>query len=222
MEDSYVGKDGVERVPVMARDMTGGEDLIAELVEPGEEDGGNGTTTAMVPARQRLAQRDTLVREYWNQKKHFLSALNKRGEVMAAVDGIVKEIVEETDKLLGNEMIAAGRDDIVASTTISVKRVEALETAIKMLGQRQKLSKDLDIDIEHPQMEIVFRWFLDRVRESFKEIDLDSETVDMFFARLSELFVNWKNDLRAELEGVKIPSQQQSSKHAEMIEIEDE
>lgn len=207
--DRYVGKDGIVRIPVIVTRVTatidgenGKEDLVAELIEPNEKEEQEETQQSNLPAlRQQgmLGERNELVKDYWSKKNHFVESLKRRGEVVRAIDGIVGEMIAETDKLLGNEMVAAIRNDMVASTTISVKRIEGLQIAVKTLSERQKLSKELDIDVEHPQMEIVFNWFFDKIQEVMRRIELADEMSDMFFGTLAEVLDGWKVELKARI-----------------------
>jgi hypothetical protein len=115
-------------------------------------------------------------------------------------------MVQETDHLLGNELVATENGELRDASIISFKRVEALEKTAKAVQTKQAFEKEIGLDIDSPAMMIVFRYFMSKVKMALMKVNAPDDMSDLFFRALSEAMSDWKKDLKtqmAELKGAK-------------------
>ncbi len=115
---------------------------------------------------------------------------------------MVREVIRETDHLLGNELVATQNGNIRDASVISGKRAEVLQIAMKAVQAKQAMEQSggIGVDVDSPSMGVVFRFFLSKVRVIFQNMGFDSELCDTFFRMYKEEMKNWRKELKAELE----------------------
>jgi len=147
--------------------------------------------------------RADLVRSYHGGQPSLVGRLEKdgRNDVMSMAVELLREMVQETDHLLGNELVATQNGDLRDSSVISYKRAEVLEKAIKAAHARMRFERETSgFDLDSPAMIVVFRFFMGKVRDVFERIGVDAEMSDIFFRQLGEEMENWKKELREQVE----------------------
>ena len=158
-----------------------------------------GKETAVSSATDDVLEfRKRLVEKYHGGAPGLIEKLKKSGnnDVESLLEMMINEVIQETDHLLGNELVSATNGDLRDASVISFKRAEVLEKAIKAVQTKQQIEQQSGIDIDSPAMMIIFRYFLKKVKETFDKISLDAENNDLFFRTFGEMTNDWKKELR--------------------------
>lgn len=163
--------------------------------------------TSMVrPPSDVIAFRQQLIEQYHKGAPSLSARLKKAGkeDMEALVVAMIDEVIQETDHLLGNELVATNDGDLRDASVISFKRAEVLEKAIKAVQTKQLFEKQGGgIDIDSPSMMIVFRFFMVKAKETFQRMGVDVEIHDLFFRMFGEVTNNWKKELRENLDTMR-------------------
>ena len=153
-----------------------------------------------------LEYRNQLVEKYHGGIKGGLVEkleADKSADMDAYLFAFIKEVIRETDHLLGNELLATENGDFRDSSVISFKRAEVLEKAIKAVQTRQQIEAQSGIDVESPSMLVIFRYFLSKAKEAFDKMNVGSEINDLFFTTFGVVTENWQKDLKKQFEAIR-------------------
>lgn len=161
----------------------------------------------VTPSNDVVAYRKSLVQEYHDGAPSLLAKLKAAGkqDMESVIVSLIDEIIGETDELKGNELVAVQNGELRDASVISFKRAEVLEKAIRAVQSKQQFEKDSGIDVESPSMMVIFRFFMEKAKESFLTMAVGDELADLFFRTLGESMENWKKELRSEFEKLKNP-----------------
>jgi hypothetical protein len=164
---------------------------------------GSGGTPLVVGSR--AAFRNTLVEQYHKGSKSLVERLKKdnKADAESLLICLIDEVIGESDHLLGNELVATENGDLRDASVISYKRAEVLEKAIKAVQARNQVEKESGVDLDSPSMMVVFRFFMFKVKETFKKMGISDEQSDIFFRTLGEEMEDWKKELREQLSMLK-------------------
>ena len=163
------------------------------------------TLTKSEPPTNMIEHRKRVISNYHKGSGGLAERLKKEGRdkpemlVMALVD----EVINETDNLLGNELIATEQGELRDATIISHKRSEVLEKAIKAVQTKQMFDTNASIDPDSPSMRIVLRFFMKKVKEVFERMAIQEEMSDAFFRHFGDVMEQWQKELVVELEELK-------------------
>ena len=166
-----------------------------------------GNTSVSFPANP-VEYRNQLVSKYHQGAKNLIEKLRASGrdDAETLLLALITEMVQETDHLLGNELVCTENGELRDASIISYKRVEALEKTAKAVHTKQAFEKEAGLDIDSPAMMIVFRYFMSKVKMALMKVNAPDDMSDLFFKAHSEAMGDWKKDLKtqmAELKGVK-------------------
>jgi len=154
-----------------------------------------------------LEYRSQLIAEYHNGAKSLVKRLEEEGkgdDIESLVLALINEVIQESEHLLGNQLVEAKNGDLRAASVISFKRAEVLEKALKAVQTKLQFEREGGgLDIDSPAMMTVFRFFMEKVREVFGRIGMEEEVSDLFFRTLGEHMENWKKELRVRFEDLK-------------------
>lgn len=158
-------------------------------------------------ANDVMAYRTQLLERYHAGVSSLVERLRRSGkeDMESLVVALIDEVVQETDHLLGNELVATQNGELRDASVISYKRAEVLEKAIKAVQAKQEFEKQSGIDVDSPAMIIVFRFFMSKARDAFDRISVGAEVSDLFFRTFGEIMENWKKELREHFEELKGP-----------------
>jgi len=189
-----VSRDDFAKMDKEAGVVTADAELVRSTPHPG----------AVIPGGT-AEYRDQLVKKYHGGAESLVQRLQDSGTTdnESLMLALIDELVRETDNLLGNQLIATENGNVRDSSVISFKRLEGLEKAIKAVQSKQLLEKDSGIDVNSPSMVVIFTYFMGKVKEVFKKMELSDEQGDIFFQMLGEETENWKREIREEFEAMK-------------------
>jgi len=149
--------------------------------------------------------RDSLVKDYYGADGFVERVKNKEqsGDLKDLILEVVWEIFKESDNLLGNSLIAMHNSDIVTSSAISDKRIEALGKAAKALQAKLMLEGEAGINIDSPAMMVVFHFFMNKVKDVIVKMKIGDEFSDEFFRELGDSMMDWKKELKRDLKDMQ-------------------
>jgi hypothetical protein len=149
------------------------------------------------------AYREQLIRKYHDGSPSLIAKLGKAGnpDYKAFVEGLIDEVIKETDNLLGNGLIATQNGELRDASVISFKRAEVLEKVIAATHAKQAATlSDGGVDVDSGAMLVIFKYFLSKAKESFDRMGMNVEINDLFFRTFMTITENWKKELRERLE----------------------
>ena len=157
------------------------------------------------PASDVIQFRNKLVEEYHKGAPSLAARLRAAGkeDLESYIVAMIDEVIQETDHLLGNELVATHNGDLRDASVISFKRAEVLEKAIKAAQTKQQFEKQGGIDVDSPAMMIIFRFFMSKAKETFNRMGVDAEIPDLFFRMFGEVTGDWKKDLRQSIDQMR-------------------
>lgn len=191
--------------------MVSDEDAYAEVVEMPADDGefvpvagqfsasGHGDSAGVAPRSEVLQSRERLIREYHEGHGNLLERLREEGkdDIRSIIMVLIQEQLKETDSLLGNELLSLRDGEYRDASIISYKRTEVIEKAVKALAARLEMEKEGGIDLEHPDMMLVWRYFMEKCKDVLvNKMGVDDEMRDTFFRMLGDEMDNWRSELR--------------------------
>jgi len=149
-------------------------------------------------ARNAVEYRDQLIARYHKGAKGLVDKLRAsgRGDAEALLLSLINEVIQETDHLLGNELVATENGELRDASVISFKRAEVLEKAIKAVQTKQQFEKEQGLDLDSPAMMVVFRYFMSKVKTALVQVNAPDDMSDLFFKTLSSAMAEWKRDLK--------------------------
>ena len=103
------------------------------------------------PASDVIQFRNKLVEEYHKGAPSLAARLRAAGkeDLESYIVAMIDEVIQETDHLLGNELVATHNGDLRDASVISFKRAEVLEKAIKAAQTKQQFEKQGGIDVDY-------------------------------------------------------------------------
>lgn len=162
---------------------------------------------ARPPPSDMILFRKQLVEQYHQGAPSLASRLKAAGkeDLESLLVAMIDEVIQETDHLLGNELIAMHNGELRDSSVISFKRAEVLEKAIKAVQTKQQFEKQSGIDVDSPSMMVVFRFFMSKAKETFQRMGVDVQIHDLFFRMFGEVTNDWKKELRENFDTMRNP-----------------
>jgi hypothetical protein len=181
----------------VSSDFDNDEVAVANVMEPDSD--------SVIVAGGTAEYRDKLIKQYHGGSKTLVDRLRQDGllDNESLLVALIEEIVKETDNLLGNQLIAIENGSVRDASIISAKRSEVIEKAIKAVQSKQAFEKENGIDLDSPQMVVIFKYFMGKVQEVFDSTGAAVEQRDLFFRTLGEHTENWKKEIREEFEILK-------------------
>jgi len=181
---------------------------VVELQPPesiGSEDAALVTRENNLPANV-IEFRERLVKDYHKGAPSLVAKLKKTGreDHEALLVALIDEIVQETEHLLGNQLVATQNGELRDASIISFKRAEVLEKAIKAVQSKQDAAKEGGINVDSPQMMVVIRFFMGKAHDAFDQMGVGDEVGDLFFRVFGEIMDDWKRELKEKFEELRL------------------
>lgn len=164
--------------------------------------------SALANPSDYLAFRTKLIEQYHRGAPSLVARLKELGKegMEDQVVVFLNEILAETDNLLGNQLVATSNGELRDASVISFKRAEVLEKALKAVQSRQQFERDNSgVDLDSPQMVIIFRFFMSKARDTISRMGVGPEINDMFFRVFGEITNDWKKELKDAFEAARTP-----------------
>jgi len=161
------------------------------------------STSDGVPA-DMVERRNQMMQKHYGGHSGLIEKLKYLGtnELKHIVLALCEEILQESDHLAGNSLIALEEGNLAASSAISAKRAEVIEKAMKALQTKEMFERERGIDVESPSMEVVFTYFLEKCKNALDETGIDQHVQFLFVKSLTYLMENWKKELKTALEQI--------------------
>lgn len=158
-----------------------------------------------VPTSDIVEYRKKLIESYHGGARSLLERLAKSGksDLDSVITELLQEIIQETDNLLGNGLVATNNGDLRDASVIAFKRAEVLEKAMKVAQTKQQIEKQGGVDVDSPVMMVIFRFFLAKTKEAFISMGVDVEMHDLFFRKFGEVTENWRKELKKDIDALK-------------------
>lgn len=147
--------------------------------------------------------RDQKIREHYGEETLAEKMRSEDISVDSLLRDLLVELARETDNLAGNRALADENGEIERSTVISTKRAEMITQTIKTIMAKKEFEATNSIDVDSPSMRIVFKYFIEKCKESFQKAGLSQEISEVFFRNLTELCSDWKKELRRKIAELK-------------------
>jgi hypothetical protein len=145
-----------------------------------------------------VAFRNELLQKHYRGATSLMSRLKEDGgdDLDSLIICMIKEMISESDNLLGNELIATNEGNLRAATSTSARRVDVLEKILKAAQAKREFERGSGIDVDSPSVIAIFRFFLSKVKSTFDGIGMDKEQADLFFRSFDQHTINWKRELK--------------------------
>jgi len=150
--------------------------------------------------------RERLIKKYHKGATGLLERLRNEGKdsLDDIIVNLVDEVISETDSLKGNEQVALHHGNLRDASIISFKRAEVLEKAIRAVQTKQEFERERGLDLDSPQMKVVFQYFMDKCQKVLLKMGYGKDANDIFFRGLFEEMKDWQKEIRAEVESVEV------------------
>lgn len=167
--------------------------------------GDNGEATGLASSRTPrdiLELRERLIKKYYKGATGLLERLRNEGKdsLDNIIVSLVDEVIAETDSLKGNEQVALHHGNLRDATIISFKRAEVLQKAIQAVQTKQEFERERGLDLDSPQIKIVFQYFMDKCQKVLRKMGYEKDANDIFFRNLYEEMKDWQKELHTEIE----------------------
>ena len=149
-----------------------------------------------------ISYRKKLVEQYRRNRRGIKDLLrNGRLSIDDTLMLIAEEILEESESLLGNELITTEDGDLEKATSISVKRTDVLKSVADILAKKRELNqRDADVDLNGPAFMIFQKMCFDKMTAVLEELNFDKEMVHLILSKWVNKLQNWGKELKIELE----------------------
>lgn len=149
-----------------------------------------------------VSYRNQVIKEYRANRGGIKSAINRTGTTVDEMMMVIaEEILEESEVLLGNELITTEEGDIDKATNISVKRASVLKTVADILARKREINqKDADVDLNGPAFQVFQRLCFEKMTATLEELNFDKEMISLVLSKWAEKLMNWGKELKAELD----------------------
>jgi len=124
-----------------------------------------------LPSKDEVIKRDALLR----------GMLNDDG-VFDLLDVVLAEMAEEGASLKYERIKKEFNDE--ATDRISLRRANILKMISDSLIQKRNLALNDLVNLRSPQWQIVFKQLMDRVQQTFNDLEYSSEQIELFFQKL--------------------------------------
>lgn len=181
-------------------DVDAGAETGMEVLPPDR-----GSVVSRPPPADMIQFRKQLVEQYHKGAPSLAAKLRAAGkeDLESLLVAMLDEMIQETDHLLGNELVSMHNGELRDSSVISFKRAEVLEKAIKAVQTKQQFEKQSGIDVDSPSIMVVFRFFMSKAKETFSRMGVATEINDLFFRMFGEVSNDWKKELREKFEEMR-------------------
>lgn len=147
----------------------------------------------VLPSKDEVIKRDALLR----------GMLNDDG-VFDLLDVVLAEMAEEGASLKYERIKKEFNDE--ATDRISLRRANILKMISDSLIQKRNLALNDLVNLKSPQWQVVFKQLMDRVQQTFLDLEYSSEQVELFFQKLQGNLEGFEEDTEQKLKDTVVQS----------------
>jgi len=140
----------------------------------------------ILPSKDDVIKRDALLR----------GMLNDDG-VFDLLDVVLAEMAEEGASLKYERIKKEFNDE--STDRISLRRANILKMISDSLIQKRNLALNDLVNLRSPQWQVVFKQLMDRVQQTFLDLEYSSEQVELFFQKLQGNLEGFEEDTEQKL-----------------------
>jgi len=140
----------------------------------------------VLPSKDEVIKRDALLR----------GMLNDDG-VFDLLDVVLAEMAEEGASLKYERIKKEFNDE--STDRISLRRANILKMISDSLIQKRNLALNDLVNLRSPQWQVVFKQLMDRVQQTFLDLEYSSEQVELFFQKLEGNLEGFEEDTEQKL-----------------------
>ena len=140
----------------------------------------------VLPSKDEVIKRDALLK----------GMLNDDG-VFDLLDVVLAEMAEEGASLKYERIKKEFNDE--STDRISLRRANILKMIGDSLIQKRNLALNDLVNLKSPQWQVVFKQLMDRVQQTFLDLDYSSEQVELFFQKLQGNLEGFEEDTELKL-----------------------
>jgi len=140
----------------------------------------------VLPSKDEVIKRDALLR----------GMLNDDG-VFDLLDVVLAEMAEEGASLKYERIKKEFNDE--STDRISLRRANILKMISDSLIQKRNLALNDLVNLRSPQWQVVFKQLMDRVQQTFLDLEYSSEQVELFFQKLQGNLEGFEEDTEQKL-----------------------
>jgi len=148
----------------------------------------------VLPSKDEVIKRDALLR----------GMLNDDG-VFDLLDVVLAEMAEEGASLKYERIKKEFNDE--ATDRISLRRANILKMISDSLIQKRNLALNDLVNLKSPQWQVVFKQLMDRVQQTFVDLEYSSEQVELFFQKLQGNLEGFEEDTEQKLKETIVQSE---------------
>jgi len=147
----------------------------------------------VLPSRHEIIEQDLLLK----------GMLNDEG-VFDLLDVVLAEMAEEGASLKYERIKKEFNDE--ATDRISLRRANILKMISDSLIQKRNLALNDLVNLKSPQWQVVFKQLMDRVQQTFVDLEYSSEQVELFFQKLQGNLEGFEEDTEQKLKETIVQS----------------
>lgn len=147
--------------------------------------------------------RDNLVDNYRQKHQGVLQKINENAELTAneILSLIAKDILVDSESLLGTQLLFSEEGNLRDATTITIKRSELLKSVAEIVAKQKELNqKASDIDLNGPAFMIFQKMCFDKMIDSLEELEMDEEMTQLILSKWSAKMENWGKEMKQKLD----------------------
>lgn len=147
--------------------------------------------------------RDNLVDNYRQTHKGVLQNIKENSEISAneILSLIAQEILEDSENLLGTQLLLSEEGNLRDATTITIKRSDLLKSVADIIARQKELNqKASDIDLNGPAFMIFQKMCFDKMIAALEDLEMDEEMTQLILSKWATKMENWGKEMKQKLE----------------------
>jgi hypothetical protein len=152
-----------------------------------------------------LSIRKELLKEHYGNGHSSIIAKMKEAGVVdtdTLMRTIIEEMCNDMDSLKGNELIHTQNGELREASVVASKHAETSEKVARVMQAQSRLEREAGIDLNSPQMRIIFQYFMKKSKEAFEDLKMHPDQQNLFFNCFVRRAENWKKDLKEEFKNI--------------------
>ena len=147
--------------------------------------------------------RDDLIDKYRDSHRSVLKNIKQKSDITSdeILSIIIEEILQGGENMLGTQLLFEQQGNLQMSTATILKRSELLKSVADIVAKKKQLNqRAADIDLNSPAFMLFQKMVFDKFMETFEELNIDPEMVNLIVSGFQKRIKNWGKELKAKLE----------------------